>query len=87
MNANDDRFARALHLASKSTALGEAFSPPIVNTASIGSRPIQAARISTRGGATRPGPRSKKRFPFSKTPRRLRFLRGWPPSPRCFCDL
>jgi len=32
MNASEERFARALHLASKSTALGHAFSPPIVNT-------------------------------------------------------
>ena len=32
MNASDERFARTLHHASKSTDLGHAFSPPIVNT-------------------------------------------------------
>jgi len=32
MNESDERFARTLHHASKSTELGHAFSPPIVNT-------------------------------------------------------
>lgn len=32
MSANDERFARMLHLASKATPVNEAFSPPIVNT-------------------------------------------------------
>jgi cystathionine gamma-lyase len=32
MNESDDRFARTLHHASKSTDVGQAFSPPIVNT-------------------------------------------------------
>ena len=32
MNQSDERFARTLHHASKSTEIGHAFSPPIVNT-------------------------------------------------------
>ena len=32
MNESDKRFARTLHHASKATGIGEAFSPPIVNT-------------------------------------------------------
>ena len=32
MNESDERFARCLHHASKSTDVGQAFSPPIVNT-------------------------------------------------------
>ena len=32
MNESDERFARTLHHASKSTEIGHAFSPPIVNT-------------------------------------------------------
>ena len=32
MNESDERFARTLHHASKATGIGEAFSPPIVNT-------------------------------------------------------
>jgi cystathionine gamma-lyase len=32
MNESDERFARTLHHSSKSTAIGHAFSPPIVNT-------------------------------------------------------
>ena len=49
MNESDKRFARALHHASKATGIGEAFSPPIVNTsvyrlASEPSGPYQYAR-------------------------------------------
>ena len=32
MNASEERFARTLHHASKSTAVAQAFSPPIINT-------------------------------------------------------
>jgi len=32
MDANDERFARALHHSSQSTGFGDAFTPPIVNT-------------------------------------------------------
>ena len=49
MSAIDERFARALHHASQSTAFGEAFAPPIVNTsvyrlADDPSGPFQYAR-------------------------------------------
>ena len=49
MNESDKRFARTLHHASKATSIGEAFSPPIVNTsvyrlASEPSGPYQYAR-------------------------------------------